>query len=1075
MLRLRRTVSSKRFFKQLLAQSVAPAVLAAALAAPSAYAQQTTSSISGQVLTAEGAPAAGIKVVITHTPSGTTATAISDSAGHFAASGLRVGGPYTVRFEPTSGKPEVVEDVFLKLGEPFVVSVNLKPAAAATEAFAGEEIVVSGSRDAKKLVSQATFDRDSIENAPTVSRDLKDIIKQDPRVLLDPTNGNAIQIVGTSNRFNSLTIDGIQANDDFGLNANGYPTHHSPIPLDAIDQLAVVIAPFDVDYDGFMGGMVNIVTKSGTNDLHGSVYEYYSNDKLSGQTSGHLTNLIPHFQTRTKGLSAGFPIIPDKLFFFGAIEDYRTVSPATYGTTDGQGGATVVPGVSSASVNSVISAAQSKYGYNAGSIVSSTPEFDRTAIAKVDWNVTDDHRVSFTYEESETNQILDGSSSSSGALYTGPASSVTAAPLLALSSDFYTFKQLMNNYALQEFSDWTPQFSTQFEIGRKDVSSLRDPLNGSSIGQVNVITPGGGAVVFGPDISSQSNKLFTETDTYKLKAKYQLDDHAISGGYERFVNDYNNLFIQRTGGQWWFSSVSNFQNGIASRFQYSNAYTNNPEDGAAIWNYAQDNFYAQDRWDITEDITVQAGLRYERYSNNQTPHPSALFQSLYGFSNTANLDGRDLVLPRIGYNWKVLPDTTLHGGFGQFSTLGPAVWISDNLSNDGFTVRSLTATSGSLLTTNTLGVPAAAVQQLNAISSPTINALDPNFKIPSSYRGDFAVDHKFEGGPIVSMDLLYSKVAEGINYQDLRLIQIGSAPDGRPIYGTRAADPRSATSSQDIFLTNTTKGDSFNASINGRQSFETEVGTFDLTGGYSYTQGTDVNPGTSSVAASNFKTLALSNVNNPGAANSNYVSNHVITAAVTWTERFFDDAKTSLSLLGTLRSGLPYSFTFACTSNNPFGDSACGVNGYSRELFYVPTGPNDPKVNWAASSVTPAQMSAYVSKYDLGKYAGQIAPRNAFYAPWFETLDLHFLQELPSPIDGHKLQFTVDTINLSNAIFPSWGRLEQVAFPGFVPVTGVKIVNNQYAFTSSNLTGVSQSLSARASIWQIQLGLHYSF
>jgi hypothetical protein len=1062
-----------KFLKALLAQSVAPMVLTAALTAPCAvYAQQTTSSLSGTVLTAEGKPAAGTAVVIVHGPSGTVSNSEVDPTGRFFATSLRVGGPYTVRFEPKGGQVQTLNNIFLQLGETFTVSVTLKPAAAAA-APEGEEIIVSGRREELKIGAQATFDKSTIADTPTVSRDIKDIIKQDPRVLIDPTNSFSIQIAGTSPRYNSITIDGIGTNDDFGLNNNGYPTRHSLIPLDAIDQLAVVIAPFDVDYDGFQGGAINIVTKSGTNDFHGSGYDFFSGDKFSGQQTGSVHNAIPPFNTKTRGGSLGGPIIEDKLFFFAAYDDYQTASPSFYGTTDGNGGPTKVPGISNADIAQVASIAQSKYGVNIGSVISSTPEHDRSAVGKIDWNITDQHRANFTYIRSDTSQILEGgSSTSSGTLYTSSASSLTGTPRLCLSGCWYNYGQIMNDYSVQEFSDWTPDLSTQLEWGKKTVDSTRTPLNGYGIGNINVVTPTGSEIEFGPDISSQSNVLTTATDTWKGKFKYTLDDHTVSGGYERETNKYYDLFIQRSLGQWYFTSYANFQAGTAARFQYANAYTGNPTDNAALWTYTENSWYVQDRWTFADDLTLQAGLRYERYENPEVPLLNQTFLSRYGFANNANLDGRQLLLPRVGFNWKADADTSLHGGFGQFSTLGPAVWMSNDYNNDGFTQRTFLATSGPFLLNSNLMVP-AGVQALLTPNSGFVNALDPHFNIPSSWRFDLALDHDFEDGWQAGADILYTKVADGILYQDLRLVQTGQAPDGRPIYGIRPGDTRAVTAGQDLLLTNTHQGETKNATIYANKNYKSDIGDWLLRIGYSYTDSEDVNPGTSSVASSTYGNLAVSDPNHPGQATSNYESTHVFVGSITWSKAFFDDAKTTLSLLGTARSGLPYSFTFGCGATSAFGDSGC-IQGNNRELFYVPQGPNDPKVNWAASAVTPNQMEAFIDQYGLKKYQGQIAPRNAFNAPWFNTLDLHFMQELPSYFEGHKIQLTLDTTNFSNLLFPSWGRLEQVAFPGFVPVTTPKIVNNQYVFTTP-LAGPNQVVQTRPSIWQIQIGVHYIF
>jgi hypothetical protein len=410
--------------------------------------------------------------------------------------------------------------------------------------------------------------------------------------------------------------------------------------------------------------------------------------------------------------------------------------------------------------------------------------------------------------------------------------------------------------------------------------------------------------------------------------------------------------------------------------------------------------------------------------------------------------------------------------------------MSNDYNNDGFTQRTFTFTAPvtnpaqqALLNfgSNLIVPPAAALSQLT-LTNTFVNALDPHFQIPSSYRWDLAADHDFGGGWKLATDLLYTKVADGVLYQDLRLVQKAIAPDGRPIYGIRAGDTRPAGSGQDLLLTNTHQGDAKNASLILTKTFRDEdFGTFRINTGYSYTDAKDVNPGTSSVASSTYGQYTTSDPNHPGVATSNYQSSHVFTGSVTWSKPFFGDALTSLTLLGTARSGLPFSYVFGC-GTNPFGDSACN-GGTSRELFYVPNGASDPRMNWAASTITPAQMDAFIDKYGLNKYRGEIAPRNAFNAPWFNTLDLHFLQEIPTLFEGHKLQFTVDTVNFSNLLFPSWGRLEQVAFPGAVPVVVPTIQNGQYIYkpNGTGLQGAQQVFQNRASIWQIQVGLHYSF
>lgn len=1050
---LRRHLSVLKF-----GAGVAALAVASAWTVP-AIAQQTTSSMTGEILTAAGTPAAGAQVVIVHAPSGTRSVTTVNDQGRFQAGGLRVGGPYTVTITAPGAQPQILEGIFVALGEPYSLDLMLGEKI--------EEIVVSGERIAAKTVGVGTnYGEKQIANAPSISRDLKDIVRNDPKVFIDVTNSNAIQIAGTNGRFNSLTIDGVKQNDDFGLNNGGYPTQRSPLSIEAVDGLSVLTAPYDVEYSGFQGGTINVVTKSGSNDPHGSFYYFYGDESLSGDKSKDRSGLISPYKETTWGGSLGGALIQDKLFFYVNYEKYTNKAPVIFGTSD-SGLGNPITGVTSAQVEQIRNIAKTVYGYDTLGLASGNlPEADEKILTKLDWNINDSHRASFAYQRNEGNNVVDASSSQSNRT-------------LSLMSNFYDRTQIMNSYSFQLFSDWTSDFSTEVKLARKDVESLRDPLNGLGFGEMRIATGGGGTVVIGPDISSHSNYLTTTTDSAKVKGTYLLGDHKIVGGYEYDKYDYYNLFLQRSLGYWEFTSIQNFQNRVASRFRYANAPSGTADDAAADWAYTQHSFYLQDTWDITPELQLQGGVRYELFKTNDTPLLNQNFVSRYGFNNNETLDGRDLWLPRFGLTYEPFDGTTVRAGAGLFSAIGPAVWLSNNYSNDGITQRSINITTGSELTNVSGQVPSSAVTRLQAVGEGFVNALDPNFKIPSSWKYSISVDQEVDipglgDDWLFTAEAIYTQVKDAAFYKDVRLKQVGTAPDGRPIWGqaTPATDRRGTGS--DLVLTNTGAGDSWVMSLYVSKSYQTDFGDIDLGGGYAYQDVTDIGPGTSSVASSNYEQYTLSNLLNEEASTSIYETKHRFTANSTYSIEYMDGFKTSFSLFGQAYSGKPYSYVFSCSSSvNPFGDPAC-VNTRSRQLMYVPTGATDPLVDWSKSNVTAAQMDDYIARNGLDKYKGGIVPRNSATSSWTYQVDAKLAQEIPAPIEGHKATVTLDILNLTNLLNKDWGRQQQVSFFHANRAVQATIVNGKYVFTGP-LTDPQQTIATRDSVWKIQLGLKYQF
>jgi hypothetical protein len=326
------------------------------------------------------------------------------------------------------------------------------------------------------------------------------------------------------------------------------------------------------------------------------------------------------------------------------------------------------------------------------------------------------------------------------------------------------------------------------------------------------------------------------------------------------------------------------------------------------------------------------------------------------------------------------------------------------------------------------------------------------------------------------VDGLYTKVNNGILYKDLHQIQIGTAPDGRPIYGFR--DNRGATQN-DLVLTNTSKGYGYVFTAGVDKDWDLgNFGQLYSAATYGYQHIKEIEPATSSVANSNFEQFTTYDPNNPALSTSNYETRHRVTANLSWSKAFFGDSKTTFSLFYEAREGQPYSFTYTCSAAaNAFGDTGCARGGRNRELFYVPTGASDPRVNFsAAGSISPAVLDAYIVRNGLDAYRGQIAPRNAFYAPWTHRVDAKIIQEIPSFWDGHAIELSLDIFNLTNLINKNWGRIEQVPFfynvdTGITPAIGP---DGKYVYTGTP-RDTSLQTSNRASVWQIQIGAKYRF
>ncbi|WP_308911979.1 TonB-dependent receptor [Pseudokordiimonas caeni] len=1056
------------------------AAVSALMMASPATAQETSADARGVVTAPDGSPLAGQTVTIRDTRTGTTRTVTTSSSGSWSARGLRVGGPYIIEVKSDAYANERIEGITLNLGKTYEANFQLD------EIVGGvEEIIVSASALNTASVAMgpsATFNLSDLETAPSINRDIKDVVRMDPRVYIDESNNDAIQCVGANPRFNSLTVDGVGLNDQFGLNSNGYPTEYVPFSFDSIQQVAVEMAPFDVEYGAFTGCNINAVTKSGTNELHGGAFFDYSSDSLRGTKVSDLPELDNgDYTIKRYGAHLGGPIIKDKLFFFASYEklegaDLYSRRP---GTEDQ---------ISQETYDRIAQIAQDKYGYTPGEFVASLPTEDEKILAKIDWNINDNHRLALVYNYDNGFHMAESDSDADEFEY---------------SDHYYERGAKLEAYSGHLFSDWTDRLSTEIRVSYNELDNRQISRGNNEFGEVQIRTPEGVLVYLGTDDSRQSNDLYYKIWNYKAAANYALNDHELTFGVERADLEVFNMFVQHTVGEYRFTSIENFEAGIADRVYYGNAASQNPLDAAGTVEYSINTAYLQDEFSIPDaDLTITAGVRYDWYENSGLPAENANFIARNGFSNATNFDGRGVFMPRLGFNWDATDALRVHGGVGIFSGGNPNVWLVNNYQNDGFSQIQLSARNVRLFEVPTAngGTPIKDIPKslYDDVSSGTantgVNAFDPDFKIPTQLKVALGATWDFDAGMFgdgyrLSADLLYSKMRNAAKIIDGTLVAFGTAPDGRPLYAaTDKSIPGCAENpltpgcarfgSSDLILTNTDGGEQKVFSI--ALSKDVEDMGISWYVGYAYTDATDVNPMTSSVAFSNFVGVAVSDANNPAEATTNWAIKHRLVGRFNWEHEFWDDNKTTLSLFGSLQSGRPYSFTYNGmggyfdTTYSAFGDTVD-----DRHLIYVPTGKDDPLVNFVGDLASDAQQDAffsYLESQGLMKYAGEIAPRNAFESDWWGKVDLRLAQEIPMPFEGHKITAYMVIENLTNLLDKDWGVQKHAGYTGHINVLDASIDRATNTYNYSGFTDREpQAIQTAPSQWEIRFGVNYKF
>jgi hypothetical protein len=1033
------------------------AILAVGLAlgwAAQASAQGTTTGgLSGLVEDQSGGALPGASVTAVHEPTGTNYSSTTRADGTWQISNIRVGGPYKVTVSLTGFKEEAQGEIHVRLGEEqrLVFKLGLESMT--------EEVVVTA--DAGAIFSpsntgpQSNVSQETIQNMPTIGRGLDDFARLNPyfatNAVAAGTNSNSLSVAGRNNRYNNIQIDGAVNNDLFGLAASGTPGGQAdaqPVSLDAIAEIQLLVAPYDVRHGGFSGGGLNAVTKSGTNEFNGTAYWYTRNKDFVG--NGPDDREFGTFDDDTYGASLGGPVKRDKVFFFLNADVQRRETPNGFSV----GGSTGQNFGHQAEVARFRSILQSRYGYDPGD---PTEEFIRASdndkvFGRLDFNLSSRHQLTLRHN------YIKGANDIYG---TGNSSTRFSFP-----DNPYTFNSETNSTVAQLNSS----FGIGYNEARITYQRIRENRgHDTDFPQVTVRLPDGANLVAGTEQFSAANVLDQDILEITDDFTFTRGKHTFTIGTHNEFFSFSNLFIRDNFGAYQFSSLDNLSAGLAQQFDYSFSVTGNPRQ-AAEFSVHQFGLYAGDQWRVKDNVSITLGLRVDKPSFPDKPTANPAAEAAFGYG-TDVVPSPFMVSPRVGFNWDLTKDSKrqIRGGFGIFSGRTPYVWLSNQYGNTGVEFRRIGASFNANNRIPFVADPTAQPSTVTGATAGTfqneVDVIDPDYDYPKVFRGSIAYDHDLGiWGMIGSVEFLGSSTMSDIDYENLnRVPGPNTLFDGRPIF-VRA----NTTLSDVVLLTNTNEGQQW--TVSGKLERPMRNGLYFSTS-YIYGQAESVNDGTSSQALSNWRFVYVpGDINNAPVADSNFDVEHRITAAISYDWKISERFGTNLSLFYNGQSGRPYSVLFNTDVN------ADGTIG--NDLLFVPNSVNDVIVRNGNAAGDPSVLERFIVDNGLDAYRGQIVPRNASRLPWSNQLD--FRAAVNVPFGKRRLELSMDVLNLINLIDGGSGRNQFLAnqvtspiqYAGIDAASGKPIYNIATLMLPTYTQFTTDDLRSR---WQAQFGARFRF
>ncbi|WP_293925849.1 TonB-dependent receptor [Sphingobacterium sp. UBA6320] len=1014
------------------------------------HAQVTTSSVTGIVKESSGQVTSGATIKATHVPSGTVYSSAANAAGRFNLANMRVGGPYKIVVTFIGQKPVVYDDVYLQLGEPFVLNPIF-----GNETTNLNEVVVTGRNTLKSEKNGAStiVGRRQIENLPSISRSVNDLTRLTPQA-------NGASIGGGNFRSNNFTLDGANFNNQFGIGSN-VPADGSPISIDAIEQISVNVTPYDVRQSGFTGAAINAVTRSGRNEFFGSAFYTGRSDKQQGTRIGDVLTPVNQLSVKQYGVSLGGPIIKDKLFFFVNLEQNKTEEPGPVKIASSPSnvfGAATTPSYvarpTEAFMDEVSNYLRDKYGYETGPYQGYSNKSNNDKIfARIDWNIANNHKINFRYNQVKAKTPATISNSYTGSGVSGI--SRTGSNALHFSNSNYFQETNLYSGTLE----YTGKIGNVNQSARISYVNQDEPrsVNGGLFPLVDIKQGDNVITTFGYEPFSYGNLRSVKTWTANYDVDYTVDNHNFTAGLQFENSNVKNGFQRFGAGYYLFNSWDDFKNG-AKATNYALTYPLTPDGSQAFpgFKFNQWSLYFQDQYTVNEKLKLTGGLRFELPGypdvSQVKEHPliSALTFADGLKINTGVLPKtKIMVSPRFGFNYDVLGDRSLmlRGGTGVFTGRIPFVWIVSQSGDSGMLQASITKSGPDVPNFSPdikANYPATIADPTTSISSSSISVMDPNLKFPSTWKSSLAFDYKLPFGVVGTLEAIYNKdinavVARNVNLADPKEMNIAGYADHRFIYGDANIDKyinkldkgQASSTGKSAFsaiqMSNQKGGHYWSVTAQLAKAFEDG---FSASLAYTRSGAKNYGDGAGSQIA-NLWSLPYQSIGNSNIPTLGYTDNVLpdrLVGSVSYNNKWIKNLNTAVTIFYSGSSTGRVSYAYSADFNR---------DGQNNDLIYVPKDASEITfVNIAASPGSIYGGKAYTAKeqsdifFDLidnddylKSRKGQYAERNGGTMPWRHQFDLRLSQELFNGIGGGKnsLEFFWDVFNVGNLFNSDWG------------------------------------------------------
>ena len=1079
-----------------------------------AQAQVTTSALAGQIVDESGEPLVGATVIAVHTPSGTQYYAVANEEGRYAIQGMRTGGPYEVTFSLIGCQTVVIPDITLALAETYQQNVRLKTAAQNLS----EAIVVASAASKfsnEKTGAATNISNQQITNLPSVSRAITDVTR------LSPYGGNGMSFAGSDGRLANFTVDGANFNNNFGLSSN-LPGGGNPISIDAIEELQVVISPYDVRQTNFIGGGVNAITKSGTNTFKGSAYVYHRNENLRGDTvdGEQIGGARAKDRSTTYGFTVGGPIVKNKLFFFvnGEYSKVPTIVNRWQGSTNGVADPdNYISRTKLSDLQRVSDYVKSKYGYDTGSWTDfPANEKNMKILARIDWNISNQHKLALRYNYTQNNvwNSPNGSSMDGGTRMSGARMSQYS---MSFANSMYSMKNIVSTWSLDLNSRLSDNVSNQFLATFSKLDDIRG-TNSEEFPFIDILddTSSNNYMALGYELFTWNNAVHNTVANVKDDVTWYVGSHKVTAGLSYEYQMADNQYMRNGSGYYRYKTLDDFLNGRTPEIVCLTYGYDGEQYPAARVQFHKAGIYAQDEWNVNDRFKLTYGVRLDGlfFDNGDLMTNNAIkeltyYPKKYNYEETHIDTGKwptskVTVSPRVGFSWDVFGDKSfkVRGGTGLFSGRLPLVFFTNMPTNGGLVQYqaqinaknaaargfSMNVFDGGLVTDAngkatiealynkliSLGYP-STVSPADGTVPSAVNGVDPKFKMPQVWKSSLAFDFSFPTSfPFTfSAEGIYNKTINAVAISDWSMSNVAgfarfNGADNRPIY---PAGYRYTTKA--FVLENTDKGYGWSASA---QINIQPIKSLSFMAAYTHTVSKEITGMPGSAAESAFTYVPTNEgPNYIKLHNSQYVTPDRVVASLT----HHDNSGNHYSFIyEAWRGGYNYSYMM---QNDMNGD------GYNYDALYIPT--DEQVQNRQFRFVSADDQNRFLDyvhndKY-LSKHQGEYAEGYSLYSPWVHRVDFSYKHDFTIKCgkNTNTLQLCLDLKNVLNLFNSSWGVSKYLnpaigSDARILKYEGVDAEGYATFSTPASISGSTQTFvpnHALGQCWYASVGIKYLF